>query len=164
MFRGLYSDRLVKLARRGHLGWPTVTIVFYGPDDTRASKLVVSVLWRADQDATGDDIDLPVPEEELVDQQKWFSDKADLREDGKLARDVLRLIEKHNAKSVAMPEAIIGCPHEEGPDYPVGGACPQCPFWAGRDRFAGVPGRPAGNLRATRRPNKVAAPKPGGWR
>jgi hypothetical protein len=140
VFRGSYSDRLAKLARRGHLGWPAVTIAFYGPDDTRASKLVVSVLWRADQDASEDDIDLPAPEEELIDQQKWFSDTADLREDDKLARDVLRLIEKHNARTVAMPEVIIGCPHEEGTDYPVGQACPQCPFWVGRDRFAGVLG------------------------
>ena len=26
-------------------------------------------------------------------------------------------------------------PHEEGIDYPQGEACPQCPFWANRDRF-----------------------------
>jgi hypothetical protein len=37
-----------------------------------------------------------------------------------------------------MPEAIIGCPHEEGTDYPEGEACPQCPFWQGRDRFKGT--------------------------
>jgi hypothetical protein len=30
-------------------------------------------------------------------------------------------------------------PHEERIDYPEGEACPQCPFWAGRDRFAGTP-------------------------
>jgi len=138
VFRGLYSDRLTKPARRGHLGWPTVTIAFYGPDDARASKLVVSVLSRADQDAGPEDVDEPVPEKELLHQQKWFSDTADLREDGKLAREVLRLIEKHDAKTVAMPEAIIGCPHEEGTDYPDGEACPQCPFWKGRDRFMGT--------------------------
>jgi hypothetical protein len=32
-------------------------------------------------------------------------------------------------------ERIIGCPHEEGIDYPEGKSCPQCPYWAGRDRF-----------------------------
>lgn len=26
---------------------------------------------------------------------------------------------------------------EEGIDYPDGEACPQCPYWAGRDRFSG---------------------------
>ncbi len=36
-----------------------------------------------------------------------------------------------------MTGAIIGCPHEEGIDYPDGEVCPQCPFWARRDRFTG---------------------------
>jgi len=130
VFRGLYSDRLAKLASRGHHGHPVVTIAFYGPDDTRASKLVVSVLPSANE------------EDELLDQKKWFSDTGDLRDDGKLARETLALIAKYDAKSVAMPPTIIGCPHEEGPDYPVGEVCPQCPFWVGRDRFAArVPGR-----------------------
>jgi hypothetical protein len=39
-----------------------------------------------------------------------------------------------------MPPKIIGSPDEVGTDYPVGEVCPQCPCWAGRDRFAGVPG------------------------
>lgn len=75
------------------------------------------------------------------DNQKWrISDTGDLRDDGRLARETLALIAKYGAKSVAMPPTIIGCPHEEGPDYPVGEVCPQCPFWVGRARFAGVPG------------------------
>ena len=32
-------------------------------------------------------------------------------------------------------DGLIGCPHEEGIDYPEGKSCPQCPYWAGRDRF-----------------------------
>jgi Protein of unknown function (DUF1186) len=36
-------------------------------------------------------------------------------------------------------DRIIGCPHEEGIDYPLGRACPQCPFWAGIDRFTQEP-------------------------
>jgi hypothetical protein len=31
----------------------------------------------------------------------------------------------------------IGCPHEEGKDYPLGENCPQCPYWANRDRWSG---------------------------
>jgi hypothetical protein len=128
VFRGLYADRLAKLARRGHHGHPLVTIAFYGPDDTRASKLVVSVLPTANE------------EDEPLDLKKWSSDTRDLRDDGKLARETLALIARHGARTVAMPPMIIGCPHEEGTDYPVGEACPQCPFWKGRDRFAGIPG------------------------
>jgi hypothetical protein len=125
MFRGLYSERLTKLARRGDLGYPVATIAFYGPTASQASKLVISIVPSDD------------PKDGLLEQRKWFSDTADLRFDAKLAREALDLIAKHGAKSVAMPETIIGCPHEEGTDYPEGSACPQCPFWNGRDRFAG---------------------------
>lgn len=44
---------------------------------------------------------------------------------------------ENEAKSVVMADRIIGCPHEEGVDYPDGSKCPQCPFWAIRDRFTG---------------------------
>jgi hypothetical protein len=33
-----------------------------------------------------------------------------------------------------MVKEMLGCPHEEGIDYPEGEACPACPFWAGRER------------------------------
>jgi hypothetical protein len=36
-----------------------------------------------------------------------------------------------------MADRIIGCPHEEGIDYPEGEECPLCPFWKGRDRWSG---------------------------
>ena len=36
-----------------------------------------------------------------------------------------------------MTESIIGCPHEEGKDYPDSQVCPQCPFWGNRDRWTG---------------------------
>lgn len=46
-------------------------------------------------------------------------------------------LEEHAVKSVAMADRIIGCPHEEGTDYPEGQTCPRCPFWASRDRWTG---------------------------
>lgn len=38
---------------------------------------------------------------------------------------------------VAMAGRIIGCPHEEGIDYPEGLTCPQCPYWAKLNRWTG---------------------------
>ena len=42
-----------------------------------------------------------------------------------------------NSTSVGTPAGaqinlggVAGCPHEEGKDYPRGGDCPFCPFWA----------------------------------
>jgi len=31
-----------------------------------------------------------------------------------------------------MTNGVIGCPHEEGIDYPLGEDCPFCPFWKGK--------------------------------
>jgi hypothetical protein len=42
--------------------------------------------------------------------------------------------ETHAVKSVVLVDRIIGRPHQEGLDDPEGVACPQCPFWANRDR------------------------------
>ena len=48
---------------------------------------------------------------------------------------ILAFLKEHGAKSVIATDSLIGCPHEEGIDYPEGKSCPRCPYWAGRDRF-----------------------------
>ena len=47
--------------------------------------------------------------------------------------------EEHRVKQVIAVERIIGCPHEEGLDYPEGMKCPLCPFWSNRNRFTHEP-------------------------
>ena len=69
--------------------------------------------------------------------ERWFSESTDVRADPQISEAVVRFLERHGVKSVVMPDRIIGCPHEEGIDYPEGGNCPRCPYWAGRDRFTG---------------------------
>ena len=69
--------------------------------------------------------------------ERWFSEETDVRSDVAIAEQIGEFIERHGAKSVALADRIIGCPHEEGIDYPDGTACPQCPFWANRDRWSG---------------------------
>ena len=66
--------------------------------------------------------------------EKWFSEK-DLRRDIKIHTEIKRFIAKHGVKSVVIAPKILGCPHEEGIDYPTGEPCPKCPFWKNRDRF-----------------------------
>jgi hypothetical protein len=68
--------------------------------------------------------------------RKWYSTE-DVRKDLDLYDEVLEFIKTHEVKSVAMADRIIGCPHEEGIDYPDGESCPECPFWQGRDRWSG---------------------------
>ena len=114
--------RLRKRARRGLRGYPVATVALYGPDDTRATKLTVGIVPTEDADAS--------------DLRRWFSEGADIRNDTGVAEEVLAFIDAAGARSVAMTDRIIGCPHEEGIDY-EGPTCPTCPFWAGRDRWTG---------------------------
>lgn len=50
---------------------------------------------------------------------------------------LLDYLAEHGIKSVVMTDRIIGCPHQEGIDYPEGETCQVCTFWKGRDRWTG---------------------------
>jgi hypothetical protein len=114
---------LKKRARRGFRGYPAATIAFYGPDDEHANKVAVGIVAEEDGD--------PDPLE------RWFRRDGDIRADPEVAHEIHEFIRIHGVKSVVMTDRIIGCPHEEGVDYPDGSVCPQCPFWAHRDRWTG---------------------------
>lgn len=115
--------RLQKKAKRGFRGYPIATIATYGPTDRFATKVAVAIMLGEHGEAS-----------EL---RRWFSEDVDIRLRADILAEILALIAEWDVRSVAMPDAIIGCPHEEGIDY-EGPTCPQCPFWAGRDRWKGV--------------------------
>ncbi len=116
------KKRLVKRDKKGFRGYPVGTIACYGPDDRRATKLVVSIVKR----------DGAEPSE----MRKWYAEDGDVRDTLEYMEEIVGFLEQHGARSVVMPDRIIGCPHEEGIDY-EGQTCPQCPFWANRDRWTG---------------------------
>src|SRR5262249_40464148 len=66
----------------------------------------------------------------------WKLDAGDVRNDPRIAEEMLEFMASHGVLSVAMTDRIIGCPHQEGIDY-QGEWCPVCEFWKGRDRFTG---------------------------
>lgn len=99
------------------------TLAFYGPDDRHASKVVAAIAKKG-----GDDI---------IDLKRWVSGRTDVRRDAKIQGEIIAFFQQYNVKNVVYTDRIIGCPHEEGPDYPKGEDCPFCPFWAGRDRWTG---------------------------
>lgn len=111
---------LERQAGRGFRGYPTGTVAFYGPDNTRASKVTVGIVLEEDA------------EPEYM--KKWFSKVGDVRDDAETLQAVSDFLEEHSVLSMAMTPALYGCPHEEGIDYPEGKVCPQCPYWAKRDR------------------------------
>ena len=114
---------LKKKARRGFRGFPIATVAFYGPDNLRATKVAVGIVL-------GEGAEPEVME-------RWFAEEGDVRTDREIGRQILGFIEGHSVKSVVMTDGIIGCPHQEGVDYPTGQACPHCPFWSYRDRRTG---------------------------
>jgi hypothetical protein len=61
----------------------------------------------------------------------------DVRNDATVVGEALEFLQEEGARTVAIADRIIGCPHEEGIDYPEGESCPLCPFWQGRDRWSG---------------------------
>lgn len=116
---------LRRRAKQGDQGYPMASIAFYGPNNKRATKVVLGIITHEDA----------VPE-----LYKWFSDAKDVRYDPGIQRAILSEIEEHSVVSVIMSEKLFGCPHEEGTDYPESEACPLCPYWKDRDRYASVLG------------------------
>jgi hypothetical protein len=100
------------------------TIAFYGPTNELASKVVVAII--------------PKPDAEPVALEKWFSRGPDVRKDPLIVADILKMLAEYKALTVVISRGIVGCPHEEGIDYPEGESCPTCPFWKGRNRWKDV--------------------------
>jgi hypothetical protein len=123
IFKERFKKALLKKARRGFSGYPVATVAFYGADDKVATKVSVGIV-------AGDD-------EPPVALERWFSEKGDVRNDHLIMQQILEFIQNQRPKSVVMTDRIIGCPHEEGKDYPEGEKCPRCTFWASRDRWTG---------------------------
>ena len=103
-------------------GFPIATIAYYGSDDETATKVAVGIVDNHN---------------EVIELKRWAVRALDVRIDRAINNEILAFIKEYDVKSVAMVGRIIGCPHEEGIDYPDGSTCPQCPYWANRDRWTG---------------------------
>lgn len=117
-----FKNPLSKRAKKGFRGYPVGTIAFYGPTAQQATKVAVGIVMREGAE----------PE-----MKRWYGKEQDLRFDEEVAHQISVFLREHQVLSVSMVDRIIGCPHEENIDYPEGEACPNCPYWSGRDRFTG---------------------------
>ena len=115
---------LSKKKRQGFRGYPIATLSLYGPDDKIATKLAIGVVSSENDEAT------------IIERLHSSHEQEDIRSDETLEK-VAAILQDSGAKSVVMADRIIGCPHEEGIDYPDEESCPQCPFWRNRDRWTG---------------------------
>lgn len=72
---------LRKKARRGFKGYPGATIIWYGPDDTRATKVAVGIVHGEDQPPTA--------------MKRWYGEEGDLRNDRAIAEEIRQFLELH---------------------------------------------------------------------
>lgn len=103
--------------------FPAATVAYYGPNDQLATKVVVGVV--ADEAADVEPL------------RSWSSTGTDVRNDPIIGEQIAAFLKAHGVRSVLATDRLIGCPHQEGIDYPEGTKCPRCPFWATRDRWSG---------------------------
>ena len=115
---------LEKKAKRDMRGYPVGTLAFDGPDNQQATKVAVGIV--------------PAPQSNATELRRWFAETGDVQTDAAVLAEIVTFLREQEVHSVAMTDGILGCPHEEGIDYPEGGTCPDCRYWAGRDRWAGT--------------------------
>jgi hypothetical protein len=96
--------------------YPMATVAYYGPDDERATCVAVGIVEREGGEMTG---------------RRWHVERGDARLDEAAHEELFRFVAEQGVRKVAVIEEVVGCPHEEGIDFPAGGECPLCPFWAG---------------------------------
>ena len=99
--------------------YPIGTVALYGPNETITTKIVAGVIKR--------EVAEPVLE-------RWVG--TNIKDSPKAHRQMQAFFKKHGVQSVVATDRNIGCPHEEGEDFPSGEDCPFCPFWKGKQGSA----------------------------
>jgi hypothetical protein len=95
--------------------YPMGTVALYGPDDKTTTKFAAAVFPR---DGSRSILN------------RWVG--SDVTTNPKVQRQMMEFFEQHGVQSVATADRNMGCPHEEGEDFPVGGDCLFCPWWKGK--------------------------------
>jgi hypothetical protein len=95
--------------------YPIGTVALYGPNDKTTTKIAAGVILQDGAEA-------------II--KRWVA--TDVTTNPKVQQEIQEFFIEHGIKSVAMSEGNMGCPHEEGLDFPHGEDCPFCPFWKGK--------------------------------
>jgi hypothetical protein len=95
--------------------YPIATLAYYGPDDQTVTKITVGIFEAEDAE--------PILE-------RWSG--PDVMTNPEVQMQIAGFIEAHGVQEVAVTDDVVGCPHEEGIDFPAGQECPYCPFWRGK--------------------------------
>ena len=99
--------------------YPIGTVAMYGPDDQTTTKIVASVITSADSE--------PILERFVG---------TGIADDPAVRDKIGTFFANRGVTRVAATDQNMGCPHEEGEDFPVGEDCPFCPYWKGKQGSA----------------------------
>jgi hypothetical protein len=79
----------------------------YGPDDKMTTKIAAGVILREGAE--------PI-------MKRWVA--TDVMTNPKVQRELKDFFLQHGVEQVALSQGNMGCPHEEGEDFPHGEDCP----------------------------------------
>ncbi len=99
--------------------FPIGTVALYGPDEKTTTKIVASVIQSEDSE--------PIMERFVG---------INVKDDPAVIAKITAFFDEHNVTRVAATDENMGCPHEEGEEFPIGEDCPFCPFWKGKQGSA----------------------------
>ena len=92
--------------------YPIGTLAYYGPDDQTVTKITAGILLSPEVD--------PIL-------KQWMGNG--IASDPAIVTEIGSFFQKNGVGDIVMTNGIIGCPHVAGEDYPLGEACPLCPYW-----------------------------------
>jgi len=93
--------------------YPVGILAYFGPDDETITKIVALVI-------KGLDIE-PVL-------RSWS--QPGVTSDPVVAAEIGKYFLENAAEDIVMAGGVLGCPHEEGVDFPLGTECPHCIYWS----------------------------------
>jgi hypothetical protein len=100
---------------RPEVRYPIATVAYYGPDDRTVTKIAVGIV----EDESAEPI-----------MERWIG--PDVTTNPEVQVQIAGFIQAHGVQQVVTTDSVLGCPHEEGIDFPAGQECPYCPFWRGK--------------------------------
>jgi hypothetical protein len=95
--------------------YPIGTVAMYGPDNKMTTKIAAGVILHDGAEAI---------------LKRWVA--TDVTTNPRIQQEMKDFFLQYGVKCVAMSQGNMGCPHEEGLDFPHGEDCPFCPFWKGK--------------------------------
>jgi hypothetical protein len=110
-----HPRRATGRSARPEVQYPIATLAYYGPDDRTVTKIAVGIFESEDAE--------PVLE-------RWLG--PDVMTNPEVQAQIADFLGTHGVQKVVVTDGVLGCPHEEGIDFPEGQECPYCPFWRGK--------------------------------